>query len=126
MTWFRGDRDSPLLVTRIAGLSGSGQTCSHPPHPVHRSGTTRGRGTSTTLPSGCGTSRFSNQIALGDTGQNSSHTMQGLPCAHGRQMDTSKAAVPILTLLAVLSSSVKGRIAPVGQTCEQSVQDGSQ
>jgi hypothetical protein len=40
---------------------------------------------STVRPLRSGTSISSTQMALGEVGQNSSHTMQGVAMAHGRQ-----------------------------------------
>jgi len=54
-------------------------------------------------------------MALGETGQCSSHTMQGFPNFQGMQRLRSIQAEPILILfLASISSSW---MAPVGQTC---------
>src|SRR5262245_9296133 len=90
------ERDSPTLVTYTAGLSCTGQTFSHAPHPMQSEGSTWGRCTCTDVIAGgappsegfgsrFGMSSSSTQIAFGEVGQNSSHTMHGVPIAHGRQ-----------------------------------------
>ena len=68
-------------------------------------------------------------MALGVTGQFSSHTRHGVSMAHGRQRPRSTNAVPMRTGPAsanspspCFSSSVRGRIAAVGQTCPHATQ----
>src|ERR1700690_315684 len=89
-------RVSPTLVTYTAGSSCTGHTFSHAPQPTHRLGSTCGRCKCTVLyaggaPSAPGllsrtvASTSSTQIAFGDVGQNSSHTMHGVCIAQGRQ-----------------------------------------
>jgi hypothetical protein len=71
------------------------------------------------------------QIALGEVGQYSSHTMHGISMAQGRHLPRSKNAVPILIGFSFLevprgssmltgfpsfSASVIFQIAPVGHT----------
>src|SRR6478609_3505298 len=123
-----------------------GHTFSQAPQPMHREGSTCGRCTlivpiasasplALYLLSRRGTSASSAQMALGEVGQNSSQTMQGVAMAHGKQRPWSYIAVPIaigfcslpvFSSLPVFCSSVIFWIAPVGHTCPHSTQLYSQ
>jgi hypothetical protein len=72
-------------VTYTAGRSCTGHTFSQAPQPMQSFGSTCGRCTWTAAPLRSGTSTSSTQIAFGDVGQNSSHTMHGVAIDHGRQ-----------------------------------------
>src|SRR3954454_6244457 len=88
-------RVSPMLVTYTAGRSCTGQTFSHAPQPMQRAGSTCGRCRCTFfIPGGSpfgpgsadrtGASTSSTPMALGEVGQNSSHTMHGVCIDHGK------------------------------------------
>src|SRR5690606_8234305 len=100
------ERVSPALVTYTAGLSTMGQTFSQAPQPIQSEGSTCGFCTlivsilacspfATYLSSRLGTSVSSAQMALGEVGQNSSQTMQGVAMDHGKQRPLSYIAVPM-------------------------------
>jgi len=78
-SWFLSERLSPTLVTNIAGSSTTGHLLSQIPQPIQSSVSMTGATGVFTVPSGSLTSVFTSFIALGEVGQCSSQTMQGVP-----------------------------------------------
>jgi len=78
-SWLSLERDSPRLVTVMAGRPRTGHFVSQIPQPMQSSRSTWGFFTATSLPLCVRATASSSQIAFFGVGQTSWQTMQGIP-----------------------------------------------
>jgi len=110
----------------MAGRPFTGHLNSQMPQPTHFLRSTCGSCASCGLPLGPGTISLWKNMAFGDVGQCSSHTMQGPFPDQGRHLPRSMYAEPIIMGFSIFSLAENFRMAPVGQTSPHRVQVYSQ